>query len=260
MKKFLRTFLATAAFGLAFSASLALASPSQVFDQIPMPVPGASNSGTQSEINVQQYGISGGTLYYGCWRGPGAVVTGPNFPQGCFSLGFVPTNLSGTYTRWLSLSDARFDSGIVGAASGASAPNFNISRTAGTSYDLSGVATSSSAVTTKFLFETNVASTYVSGTAIPVTVNANYTGTGTITAASTTLTLNAYTEVGGVETAITGITAAQDFTGTAANYVFNIPSSAGLSAGQHIAIEVVMLVTSASGANTGQLNAVGLTD
>jgi hypothetical protein len=105
----------------------------------------------------------------------------------------------------------------------------------------------------------NTADSYVAGAAIPVTVNANYTGSGTITGASTTLTLAAYTEVGGVETAITGITAAQQFTGTAANYVFNIPATAGLTVGQHLVLEVTMLVTTSSGANTGQINGIGLT-
>jgi hypothetical protein len=96
----------------------------------------------------------------------------------------------------------------------------------------------------------------VTGQAIPVVVNANYTGTGTVTAATTTLTLAAYTEVNGVETAIAGITAAQQFTGTATNYTFTIPGAAGLVAGQRIAIEVVMLVTTSAGAATGQINAV----
>ena len=264
MRNYLRNFVA--AFGIAASllasAEFVLAAPSQVNDQIPAPVPSASNTNGQSEVLIQSYSVTGGTLYQSCFRGNGAQGAGGNggVPLECSGLTFVPTNLSGTFTRFLSLTDFRFDAGTIPATSGASTTGFNISRTAGTSYALTGVATSSSAITTKFLAETNVASTYVAGTAIPVVINANYTGSGTITAASTTLTLNAYTEVGGVETAITGITAAQQFTGTAANYTFNIPSTAGLVAGQHIAIELVMLVTTSSGANTGQLNSVGLTD
>jgi len=234
---------------------IAALAQSTTVDQIPAPVPSSSNGNSNSEWLLQNYGISGGTIYQSFMRQPGS--SGRLLPGGML---FVPSNQSGTFTHWLSLTDARFDSGITGAASGASGTGFNIARTAGTSYDLTGVATSSSAVTTKFLFETDVASTYVAGSAIPVVVNANYTGSGTITAASTTLTLNAYTEVGGVETAITGITAAQQFNSTPANYTFNIPSTAGLVPGQHIALELVMLVTTASGANTGQLNAIGHTD
>ena len=256
-------FFRSTALALAFAAALpALAfAQSTVLDQVPGPVPSTSNSAAlNSELLLQSYPITGGTLYTNCWRAPGRSGGTSPILSGCSGPAFVATNLSGAYTRNLSLTDARFDSGITGAASGASGTGFNIARTAGTSYSLTGVATSSSAVTTKVMWETNVASTYASGTAIPVVVNANYTGSGTITGASTTLTVAAYTEIGGVETALTGITAAQPFTGTAAAYTFNIPSTAGLAAGQHITIEVTMLVTSASGANTGQINGIGVTD
>lgn len=250
------------ALGLGLFAAAALSLPaaavSLVNDQIPAPVPSASNNGSQSEVYIQSYPISGGLLYQSCFRGSG--LQSGSVPLDCSGLTFVPSNLSGAFTRWLSLSEARFDSGIISTSATGSSTAFGIARTAGASYALLGAPTSSSAVTTKALFETNVASTYQSGTAIPVVVNANYTGSGTLTAASTTLAVAAYTEVGGVETAITGITAAQQFNGTATNYTFNIPSTAGLAAGQHLAVEITMLVTTASGANTGQINAVGLTD
>jgi hypothetical protein len=254
---FLRNLFAAAGIVLSMlaSVSIALAAPATVNDQYPAPVPSTSNTiNGQSEVLVQSYSISGGLMYQSCFKSPG-----PNPGYECSGLTFVPTNLSGTLTRYLDLSDARLDSGIISTSATGSTTAFGIARTAGTSYDLIGAATSSSAVTTKALWETNIASTYVSGTVIPVILNANYTGSGTLTGASTTLTVNAYTEVGGVETAITGITAAQAFTGTATNYTFNIPTTAGLVAGQHIAVEVVMLVTSSSGANTGQINSIGLT-
>lgn len=267
MKTTFRTLAAAAGISLSILAAMAmnvvpaLAAPVNVYDQVPMPVPSTSNNGSQSEALLQSYAVTGGTLYWLCNRGPGLQGSSIPVPYGCSGASFVPTNLSGSFTRYLSLSDARLDSGIISVAtSSPSTTNFAIARTAGTSYALIGGATSASAVTTKAMWETNIASTYVAGTAIPIVVNANYTGSGTITAASTTLTVAAYTEVGGVETAITGITAAQQFTGTAANYSFSIPSTAGLIAGQHVTVEVTMLVTSSANANTGQINSVGVTD
>jgi hypothetical protein len=261
-EKMMKSFRSLA---LGFGLTLALVAPvfaqSLVTDQIPAPVPSASNTALNSEVYVQRYTISGGFLYQSCFRGPGSTGGGGagGVPFDCSALTFVPTNLSGAFTRFLDLSAARLDSGLISTSATGTSTAFGIARTAGTSYDLIGAATSSSAVTTKALWEASVASTYVAGTAIPIVVNANYTGSGTITGASTTLTVTAYTEVGGVETAITGITAAQAFTGTAANYTFNIPTTAGLVAGQHIVVEVSMLVTTSSGANTGQINALGMT-
>jgi hypothetical protein len=264
--KFIRNTVAALGIGLSVLAASVLAlSPafaqSTTLDQIPIPLPGAGNTTLNSEALIQSYPVTGGTLYYLCSRGPGRAITNGNAPNyGCTGPTFVPTNLSGSFTRYLSLSDARLDTGIISVSATGTSTAYGIARTAGTSYDLIGAATSSNAVTTKAMWETNIASTYVAGTAIPIVVNANYTGSGTITGASTTLTVAAYTEVGGVETALTGITAAQQFTGTAANYSFSIPSTAGLVPGQHITVEVVMLVTTASGANTGQINSVGVTD
>ena len=57
-------------------------------------------------------------------------------------------------------------------------------------------------------------------------------------------------------TALT-VSAAQQFTGTATNYTFTITGT-GLTPGEHIAVEVVMLVTNASGGNTGQINSLSL--
>lgn len=269
VKTFLRNLIASAGIALCTLAAGALslepaiaAAPSLFNDQIPAPVPSASNTTLNSEVYIQTYPVTGGTMYQSCVRPPGGQGGGGTGVPAleCSGLTFVPANLSGSFTRYLNLSDARLDSGIISTSATGSSTAFGIARTAGTSYDLIGTVTSSNAQTTKAMWETNVASTYASGTAIPIVVNANYTGSGTITAASTTLTVAAYTEVGGVETAITGITSAQQFTGTAANYTFNIPSTAGLVPGQHIAIEVTMLVTTSSGANTGQINSVGVTD
>jgi hypothetical protein len=72
------------------------------------------------------------------------------------------------------------------------------------------------------------------------------------------MTVAAYTEVNGVETAISGITAAQQIPATAGNLTFTIPGT-GLVPGSHVAVELVMLVTSASGAVTGSINSVAMT-
>lgn len=162
--------------------------------------------------------------------------------------------------RNLDLTSARLDVGTVPAASGATGTGFNISRTAGTSYALTGVATSSSTVTTKAIFETSIPSNSKGGL-ITVTVNANYTTSGTVTAASTNISMAAYTEVGGVETAITGITpgTAPLITATPTGYTFTIPAAALLVAGSHIVIEFTMVVVTSAGAATGQINGVQVT-
>lgn len=239
----------------AFLAGPALAQTT-VVDQIPGPVPSATAQaqGFPSEWLLQSYGVTGGTLYQSFYKQPGQ--------GGLISIGgtsFVPT-ATGGIQRFLDLTNAKSDLGVpMTAAAGTPTGTVGISRTAGTSMFLAGEATSSNAKTDKALFEMNVATTYVAGQAIPIIVNANYTGSGTITGVSTTITVAAYTEVNGVETAIGSITAAQAITGTAANYTYNIPGAAGLVPGQHITVELTMLITTASGANTGQINAVSLT-
>ena len=235
-----------------FIATAAQAQTTQL-DQIPAPAPSAANS-DNSELITQSYAVPGGTLYLHTLRqgrnnGSGQpVALGSNF---------VPSSAGGL-TRYQALTNAKSDAG-VGLTASATSGAMGVARTAGTSLDLVGEATSASAKTDKAMFELNVADSYVTGQAIPVTINANYTGSGTVTAASTTLTLNAYTEVNGVETAIAGITAAQQFNGTATNYVFSIPGAAALTPGSHITIEIVMLVTTSAGALTGQVNSVALT-
>jgi len=238
----------------------AVVAQTTVVDQVGVPLPGAGNAALNSENLLQSFAISGGNLYWNCYRGPGRPINGADQNWACNSPTFVPTTLSGTFNRPLNLSDARLDTGIISTSATGSGTSYGIARTAGTSYALVGAATSASAVTTKAMWEVTIAPTYVAASTLPVIVNANYTGAGTVTAASTTLTLTAYTEVGGVETAITGITAAQQFTGTAANYTFNIPSSAALAPNQHIVVEVTMLVTTSAGAATGQINGVSVTD
>jgi hypothetical protein len=75
-----------------------------------------------------------------------------------------------------------------------------------------------------------------------------------LTAASTTMTLNAYSETNGAEAALT-LSAAQQMVAAGSNLTFTLTGT-GLVPGQRIVIEAVMLVTSSSGANTGALNSL----
>lgn len=165
--------------------------------------------------------------------------------------------ITGPQTRNLALTDAKADSGIpLTATAGTPTGAVGVSRTAGTSLQLVGEATSASAKTDKAFWEFDLPSTYVAGSNIPVIVNAIVTGSGTLTAASTTITVAAYTETGGVETALT-VSAAQQFDKTGEVLTFAITGT-GLTPYQHVALEITMLVTSASGANTGALNSVAI--
>lgn len=229
--------------------SLALAQTTTL-DQVPAPIPSAGNlAALNSELLTQSIAVPGGTLYVSTIRqpGPGGQIAG-------ISQTFTPGAASAV-TRFLSLTDGKSDLGVpFTAAAGTPTGTVGVTRVAGTSLTLDGEATSGSAKTNKAMWELNIPTTYIAGANIPIVVNANYTGVGTITAVSTTLTVAAYTEIAGVEAALT-VSAAQQFTGTAANYTFTVTGT-GLVPGQHVVFEVTMLVTSASGANTGHINSV----
>lgn len=154
----------------------------------------------------------------------------------------------------LNITDAMSDAGVSLTAT-ATAGAMGISRTAGTSLALVGQATSASAETDKALWVFSLPNTYLAGAAIPVSVNAVVTGSGTLTAASTTLTLAVYSEVTGVETALTVTGGSQQFSTTAGTLTWSVAGT-GLTPGSKIAVEVTMLVTSATGVNVGQLNAI----
>lgn len=243
MKTMLKALAAAALLAL---VALPAAAQTLVLDQVPSPAPSAS-AGLNSELYTQYQSVAGGALYQGILKQPnGSVVA--------LAQTFVPGG-GGSAARYLPLIDGRSDAGLVmTGAAGTPTGALGISRTAGTSLILAGEATSSSAKTNKVIWEFNLPSTYVAGANIPVIVNANYTGSGTLTGASTTIAAQLYTEVNGVEAAVT-TSAAQQFTGTATNYTFTVTGT-GLVPGQHVMLEVVMLVTSASGANTGQINSV----
>lgn len=225
--------------------SLAMAQ-SQVTDQLPVPL---TSSTGQSELLTQSQSVSGGTLYTTVLRQSG--LQGP--PIGVAST-FVPTGATSP-TRYFALTNGKSDLGVpMTAAAGTPTGTVGVSRTAGTSLVLTGEATSGAqAKTDKVIFEFDLADTYVVGTNIPLIVNQNYSGT-VVTAGSTTITASAYTEAAGVEAAVT-VSAAQQMTATAGNLTFSITGT-NLVPGQHMVVELVMLVTSASGAVTGQINSV----
>jgi len=242
MKSFLSRAIVAAA--LLFP-SIALAQTT-FEDQLPIPL---SSTNGQSELLTQSISVSGGTLYLTTLRQPG--IQGQ--PAGVAQT-FVPV-AAGGLVRYVRLTDAKSDLGVpMTAAAGTPSGTVGVSRTAGTSLALTGEATSGAAAKTdKALFEFNLPDTYVAGANIPVTVNCTTSGT-TITAASTTMTVAAYTEVNGVETALT-VSAAQQIPATAANLVFTVTGTA-LTPGQHVVVELVMLVTTSAGAGTGTINAV----
>lgn len=167
------------------------------------------------------------------------------------------SNIIGPQVQRIPITDGKTDTGVAMAVeTSQGAGTMGVARTTGTSLQLDGNVTSSNAKTDKVMWEIALPITYKAGTAIPVTIDQNYTGSGTVTGASTTITVAAYTESNGVETAITGITAAQPMTATPTDLIFTIPASAALISGQRIVIEIVMLVTSASGGNEGQINKI----
>lgn len=162
--------------------------------------------------------------------------------------------LGGNLTNRISLLEFHNTTGAtLGATATAGALGFAL--TAGTSFALVGEATSSSAKTDVGMAEYILPSSYIAGTNINLIVNSNYTGSGTVTGASCSVTPTVYPETdAGVQTANI-CSAVQLITGTAADLTFTLTGT-NLTPGQRILISLSLLVTSASGANTGQINSV----
>lgn len=215
-----------------------------LLDQIPAPGTVGNNN---SELVTQYQSVAGGALYQAILKpvGGGPVSLAQTFVPGG----------GGSTTRYLQLIEGHSDLGVPFTATpGTPSGTVGVTRVAGTSLVLTGEATSSSAKTNKAIWEFNLPSTYIAGANIPVIVNANYTGGGTVTAVSTTMTAQLYTETAGVEAAVT-TSAAQQISPTATNYTFTVTGT-GLVPGQHVMLELVMLVTTSAGAATGQINSV----
>lgn len=243
----MRTRLKTVALSALFVvAGFASAMAAQVSSQAPVPVNAVGNS----ELLIQSQAVTGGTIYTSVVKqagNPGAIVG--------VSQSFVPT-AAGGILRYLPLTGGKSDPGVsLTATPGTPTGAVGVTRTAGTSLVLTGEATSSSAKTNKVIWEINLPDSYVAGANVPVIVNCLASG-GTITGSSTTMTVAAYTETAGVEAALT-VSAAQQIPAVATPLTFTITGTA-LTPGQHIVLELVMLVTTSAGAGTGVINSVAI--
>lgn len=206
--------------------------------------PGKSNQELVSSVAVP-----GGTLYTVATMNNGVIVGSP-------STAFVPVGAAAPQ-RYMRITDAKSASGVpltTSVASGVPA----VSRVAGSSLYLVGETVSGVAATDRAIFELVLPDSYVDGSDITATINANYVlGTsGVASAAATTMTLNAYTESNGVEAALT-TSAAQRIPATSGDLAFTITGT-GLTPGMRIMLELVMLVTSTANNVTGHINSVAV--
>jgi hypothetical protein len=156
--------------------------------------------------------------------------------------------------RHLPLTSAKSDAG-VGLTATATGGAMGISRTAGTSLELVGEATSVSTKTDKAMFEFDLPDTYNAGQPVLVDVWAAVGGSGTLVAASTTLTVAAYSETNGVEAALTVTNASQEIV-QAGGDLYSTIAATGLAPGNRMVLELTMAVDSSAGANTGQIGKV----
>ncbi len=133
-----------------------------------------------------------------------------------------------------------------------------IARSAGTSMYLTGLATvDTTPATTNMMWEFIMPDTYVPAANVPVTVNCVVPTATFVTAASTTMTVTAYKEVNGVETALTVSAAQQIPLTTAATLTFTVTGTT-LVPGSRIVLQLVALVTTtAGGASSMRVNSVG---
>lgn len=208
------------------------------------------------EINVFTRAVTGGTLYITVLRGEGAsdpVAVATNF---------VPASVNPA-TRRLQLTEAKADTGVPLTATPTGGA-MGVLRTAGTSLVLGTETTTANAKTDKALWEIVLPTTYIAGSAITFSVDANYSGAGTITAASTSINAAFYTESdAGVEAAVTMTGGAQTLTSSAAVYSWVLTAAsataASLVAGSRVSFETTMVITASAGNNTGQINSVAFT-
>lgn len=205
-----------------------------------------SPNGANQQI-VGSVAVPGGTIYTTATMNNGVIVGGTAGT-------FVPVGAASP-VRYLNLTDVKTASGVPIATSAATGV-FGISRADSSFMYLVGEAASGVAATDVGLWETVLPDTYVAGANVPVVVNTSIAGTGTFTAASTTVRVDAYTEVNGVETPLT-VSAAQQFTAANTNLTFTITGT-GLTPGAHIVIEVTMTLTDVTGPLTGHVNSVSI--
>lgn len=158
----------------------------------------------------------------------------------------------------IELTAARNSNGSVIDATGA-ANNFKVASTVGTSLRLQTENAQGNTKTDTAVWELIVPASYIPGRILTAVVGANHVaGSGTVGTA--TVDVQAYELVAaGTESADLCSTAAQNITGTAAEYSFVITGT-GLVPGDRIRLAVVVAIQETGGANTsyGQINSVRL--
>jgi len=199
------------------------------------------------EVVTSSLAVGGGTVYVVAAHGLSSPAAPPSV--GCF---FQPSGQA-SLRRNLPLVTARSDTGAVLTAT-AAAGAMGIARTAGTSLTLVGETTNANGLTDKAIFDVVLPDSYMAGADIPVTINAGTSGAGTLTLATSSMTLAAYSVVNGVETALV-VSAARLIPAAAADLAFTITGT-GLTPGERVVLELVMLITTSAGARTGVVNSV----
>ena len=215
------------------------------------PVAGTVAVPTDSGTTVQYVDVSGGKLYFSSVRqgsGP-AQVSAPTF---------VSAAAAGSTSLNLALTNAKSALGVpLTATAGSPSGAVGVSRTAGTSLQLAGEATSGNTKTNAAFFEANLPAGYIGGHDVTLDVNASISGTGTLTAASCLMTPTVYSEgVNGAETAVT-VGAAKQIVAAGSTLSFVITGT-NLTPGQRLGIGLSMAIVSSSGANTGLINSAAL--
>lgn len=185
------------------------------------------------------------------------AVSGAGFSSSV--LGIAKTNAP--TVRYLQLTDVHVDSGLPLLTATAATTLPGIARTSGTSLYLTGVATAGATpATTNMIWEFDVPDTYTAGADIPVLINCVVPVATNITAASTTMTVAAYSVSSlGVETALTVSAAQQMAITTASTLTFTVTGTT-LVVGSRIVLKLTALVTTTSGgASSVRVNSVGFT-
>ena len=173
---------------------------------------------------------------------------------GCLPISFSTTD--GISPRNLPLIDFKLATGLQLAAT-ASAGALGLSVTEGTAVKLVGEAATGATKADAATTVINLPNTYATGSNFNVVLNANYTGTGTNNASNASVAAYRQSSTG-VSTALT-VSAAQNISGTAADYTFTVTGTPCLP-GDAIWIVTSLSVVESGGTNalTGQINSARL--
>jgi hypothetical protein len=162
--------------------------------------------------------------------------------------GFAPNTI-------IPLQDFLAPTGAPMAASPA-AGVFGISFTAGTSSGLTSETASTGTKTNVCVVPVTLPLNYIAGQNITLTINAQTTGAGTITAKTVNANAYAMTTAGVMGADLINVSA-KSITNAAADYSFTI-SGAGLTPGQHFGVKITGVITTSAGSAALQINSVRL--